>query len=92
MKNQGKHNKPKPPGNPRPRSQSPVRMTGAKAVVRSLEELGVTDVFGMPGGAIIPVYDQLMDTDQLNVIAVTSRALATQPRATQSPRAKLGAL
>lgn len=70
MKNQGKHNKPKPPGNPRPRSQSPVRMTGAKAVVRSLEELGVTDVFGMPGGAIIPVYDQLMDTDQLNVILV----------------------
>lgn len=37
-------------------------MTGAEAIVRSLEELGVTDVFGMPGGAILPTYDPLMDS------------------------------
>lgn len=70
MKNQGKHNKPKPPGNPKRHTSEPETMTGAKAVVRSLEELGVTDVFGMPGGAIIPVYDQLMDSEQLNVILI----------------------
>ena len=29
-------------------------MTGAQALVHALEELGVTDVFGMPGGAILP--------------------------------------
>lgn len=32
------------------------RMTGAQALVRSLEDLGVADVFGIPGGAILPVY------------------------------------
>ena len=39
-----------------------TRMTGAEAIVRSLEEIGVTDVFGMPGGAILPTYDPLMDS------------------------------
>ncbi len=37
-------------------------MTGAEAIVRSLEELGVKEVFGMPGGAILPTYDPLMDS------------------------------
>ena len=32
------------------------KMTGAQALVRSLEDLGVEDVFGIPGGAILPVY------------------------------------
>jgi acetolactate synthase-1/2/3 large subunit len=45
-------------------------MTGAQAVVRSLEELGVTDVFGLPGGAILPVYDPLMDSKVLRHILV----------------------
>ena len=27
-------------------------MTGAQALVRALEDVGVTDIFGMPGGAI----------------------------------------
>ena len=40
-------------------SSSPV-ITGAAAVVRSLELLGVDDVFGLPGGAILPAYDALM--------------------------------
>lgn len=34
-------------------------MTGAKALIRSLEDLGVTDVFGVPGGAILPTYDAI---------------------------------
>lgn len=37
-------------------------MTGAEAIVRSLEEIGVTEVFGMPGGAILPTFDPLMDS------------------------------
>ena len=40
----------------------PKRMTGAEAIVRSLEEIGVTEVFGMPGGAILPTFDPLMDS------------------------------
>ena len=37
-------------------------MTGAQAIVNTLEALGVTDVFGMPGGAILPTYDPLMSS------------------------------
>ena len=37
------------------------KMTGAEALVRSLEDLGVQDVFGVPGGAILPVYDAIND-------------------------------
>lgn len=45
-------------------------MSGAQAVVRSLELLGVKDVFGLPGGAILPVYDPLMDSTELRHILV----------------------
>ena len=48
---------PRPPA--RSSANAPV-ITGAEAVVRSLELLGITDVFGLPGGAILPVYDPLM--------------------------------
>ncbi len=36
--------------------------TGANAVVSALIEQGVSQVFGYPGGAIMPVYDALLDT------------------------------
>ncbi|MDR6907678.1 acetolactate synthase-1/2/3 large subunit [Agromyces sp. 3263] len=51
-------------------SGAPVEMTGAEAVVRSLEMLGITDVFGLPGGAILPVYDPLLDSRKLRHILV----------------------
>ena len=50
-------------------SSTPV-LTGAEAVVRSLELLGVEDVFGLPGGAILPAYDALMGANSLNHILV----------------------
>ncbi|GAA2027095.1 acetolactate synthase large subunit [Agromyces tropicus] len=52
-------------------SQSgPEMLTGAEAVVRSLELIGITDVFGLPGGAILPVYDPLLDSRRLRHILV----------------------
>ena len=45
-------------------------LTGAEAIVRSLELLGVTDIFGLPGGAILPTYDPLMDSKKLRHILV----------------------
>ncbi|MGI9823972.1 acetolactate synthase large subunit [Agromyces sp. Marseille-Q5079] len=51
-------------------SHAPVEITGAEAVVRSLEMLGITDVFGLPGGAILPVYDPLLDSKKLRHILV----------------------
>ena len=45
-------------------------MSGAQSIVRSLEELGVDVVFGIPGGAILPTYDPLMDSKKLRHILV----------------------
>ncbi len=45
-------------------------MTGAQALIRSLELAGATDVFGLPGGAILPAYDPLLDSNQLRHILV----------------------
>ena len=52
------------------RPAAPETMTGAQAVVRSLEMLGIRDVFGLPGGAILPVYDPLLDAPDINHILV----------------------
>ena len=57
---------PRPPARP----TTAPEISGAEAVVRSLELLGVTDVFGLPGGAILPVYDPLMDSTDLRHILV----------------------
>ncbi|MDP9431531.1 MAG: acetolactate synthase large subunit [Actinomycetota bacterium] len=46
------------------------QMTGAQSLIRSLEEVGVDTVFGMPGGAILPAYDPLMDSTRLRHILV----------------------
>ncbi len=48
----------------------PIRVTGAQAVVRSLEALAVEVVFGIPGGAILPVYDPLIDSQRLRHVLV----------------------
>ncbi|WP_442961632.1 acetolactate synthase large subunit [Pseudoclavibacter sp. 13-3] len=40
-------------------------LTGAEILIASLKKLGVTDVFGLPGGAILPTYDPLMDAKGL---------------------------
>jgi len=45
-------------------------MTGAQSIVRSLEEVGAEVVFGIPGGAILPTYDPLMDSQRLRHILV----------------------
>lgn len=46
------------------------RLTGAQAVVRALEELGVEVLFGIPGGAVLPVYDPLFDSKRLRHVLV----------------------
>jgi acetolactate synthase-1/2/3 large subunit len=45
-------------------------LTGAQAIVRSLELLGVDTIFGLPGGAILPTYDPLMDSTKIRHILV----------------------
>ena len=46
------------------------QITGAQSLVYALETAGVTDVFGIPGGAILPLYDPLMDSPSIRHILV----------------------
>ncbi|WP_298349097.1 acetolactate synthase large subunit [Ferrimicrobium sp.] len=39
-----------------------MKLTGAQALIKSLEMQGVETVFGLPGGAILPVYDPLLES------------------------------
>lgn len=52
-----------------PHSEALV-LTGAQALVRALEHVGVEVIFGIPGGAILPAYDPLMDSTQIRHILV----------------------
>ncbi len=44
------------------------KITGCKAIVQCLQEEGVSTIFGYPGGAVIDLYDELMDADITNVL------------------------
>src|SRR5579871_2700522 len=52
-------------------------MTGAQMVVRALVDQGVTDLFGYPGGAVLPIYDALFHEHRLRHILVRHEQGAT---------------
>jgi acetolactate synthase I/II/III large subunit len=54
------------------RGETPIAepMTGAQSLIRSLEAVGAETVFGIPGGAILPAYDPLMDSTKVRHILV----------------------
>ena len=57
------------PGSGKPGSASaPEKVSGAKALIRALEEVGAQNVFGIPGGAILPAYDPLYDSTRVRHI------------------------
>ena len=45
-----------------------MELTGAQALMRSLEMSGVDVMFGLPGGAILPVYDPVLDSSIRHVL------------------------
>jgi acetolactate synthase-1/2/3 large subunit len=45
-------------------------VTGAQSLIRSLEEVGADTVFGIPGGAILPAYDPMMDSTRVRHVLV----------------------
>jgi acetolactate synthase-1/2/3 large subunit len=45
-------------------------LTGAEIVVRALVDQGVTDIFGYPGGAVLPIYDALFHEPRLRHVLV----------------------
>ncbi len=48
---------------------SKENLSGAELVIRSLEYLNISTVFGVPGGAILPAYDPLYDSPVRHVLA-----------------------
>src|ERR1700739_909591 len=48
----------------------PRVMTGAQIVVQALVDQGVTDLFGYPGGAVLPIYDALFHEPRLRHVLV----------------------
>src|ERR1700681_759876 len=45
-------------------------MNGAEIVIQALVDQGVTDIFGYPGGAVLPIYDALFQQDKLRHVLV----------------------
>ncbi|MDR4512877.1 MAG: biosynthetic-type acetolactate synthase large subunit [Nitrososphaeraceae archaeon] len=45
-----------------------VEMIGAKALITALEKEGVEIVFGLPGGANLPIYDELVDANFRHIL------------------------
>ena len=52
-------------------------MTGAEMVLRALAEHGVKHVFGYPGGAVLPIYDEFFQQDKVKHILVRHEQGAT---------------
>ena len=46
------------------------QMTGAEIVLRALKENGVEHIFGYPGGAVLPIYDEIFQQDEIQHILV----------------------
>ena len=53
-----------------PDPEPQTRMTGAAIVLKALQDQGVEVVFGYPGGAVLPIYDELFTTNAVRHILV----------------------
>ncbi len=53
------------------------RMTGARMVVQALKDQGVDTVFGYPGGAVLPIYDEIFQQSDIRHILVRHEQAAT---------------
>ncbi|MFK7942723.1 MAG: thiamine pyrophosphate-binding protein, partial [Paracoccaceae bacterium] len=54
-----------------------TRMSGAEIVVQALKDQGVEVVFGYPGGAVLPIYDEIFQQEGIAHILVRHEQGAT---------------
>ena len=52
------------------KSHDPNQMTGAAMIVRALIDHGVQHIFGYPGGAVLPIYDEIFQQSEVEHILV----------------------
>jgi len=67
---QGTRNRTRRKGTEMSDTMAPTMLTGAEALVESLERVGVEVIFGIPGGAILPAYDPLGQSKLIRHILV----------------------
>jgi acetolactate synthase-1/2/3 large subunit len=60
-----------------PEKTEPEELTGAQIVVRALKDQGVDTVFGYPGGAVLPIYDEIFQQNDIRHILVRHEQGAT---------------
>jgi acetolactate synthase I/II/III large subunit len=48
----------------------PRTMTGAEMVIKALQDQGVEFIFGYPGGAVLPIYDELFQQEKVKHVLV----------------------
>jgi acetolactate synthase-1/2/3 large subunit len=53
-----------------------VILKGAQVVIEVLKEVGIDTIFGIPGGAVIPIYDALYDSDLRHILATHEQMAA----------------
>ena len=64
-------------------------MTGAQAIIASLEAEGVDTLFGYPGGQAIKIYDALYDSTKIrHILARHEQGAVHEPMATPAPPAR----
>lgn len=61
----------------REKSGAAKNMSGAQMILKALTDLGVEVVFGYPGGAVLPIYDELFKQDKIKHILVRHEQAAT---------------
>src|SRR3981189_2218802 len=53
-----------------------MQLTGAEITIRCLQEGGVWDVFGYPGGAVLNIYDEVFKQDKFKHVLVRHEQVA----------------
>jgi acetolactate synthase-1/2/3 large subunit len=53
-----------------------MRFSGAKSLIKSLQKEGVDTIFGYPGGQVLPIYDELYDSEIRHILVRHEQAAA----------------
>lgn len=47
-----------------------IQLSGAEMVLKAFEDHGVDTIFGYPGGAVLPIYDELAKDQHQKIISL----------------------
>ena len=65
-------------------------MTGAQIVLKALQDQGVEHIFGYPGGAVLPIYDEIFRQDAVEHIWCATSRVRPMPRKVMRSTGKPG--